>query len=378
MGYRFQFRPYQRRFRQPLKTSHGNWEVREGIILRLTDDAGRVGWGEIAPLPWFGSETIAQALGFCRQLGEEVTEEEIKGIPEELPACQFGFESAVEDLSLAKARGTRGQGDKGTREIGETGRRGDGETRKTREIGEIGETRNRGKTNNKQQTTNNKQQTTNNKQQTTNNKHYSCLLPTGKEALQAWQTAWKKGQCTFKWKVGVSSTEEEIKVFEQLAQTLPATAKLRLDANGGLSLEEAKEWLRVADRTGIVEFLEQPLLPQQFDTMLELSGSYSTPLALDESVANLEQLEDCYQKGWRGIFVIKAAIAGSPKRLRQFCQEYKIDAVFSSVFETTIGRQAALRLAAELSHPNRAVGFGVNHWFREDRENWLENLWKTC
>ncbi len=170
----------------------------------------------------------------------------------------------------------------------------------------------------------------------------------------------------------MSSTEEEIKVFEQLAQALPATAKLRLDANGGLSLEEAKEWLRVADRTGIVEFLEQPLPPQQFDTMFELSGSYSTPLALDESVANLEQLEDCYQKGWRGIFVIKAAIAGSPKRLRQFCQEYKIDAVFSSVFETTIGRQAALRLAAELSHPNRAVGFGVNHWFKGNGEDPLQ------
>ncbi|HAA31219.1 MAG TPA: o-succinylbenzoate synthase, partial [Cyanobacteria bacterium UBA8553] len=90
---------------------------------------------------------------------------------------------------------------------------------------------------------------------------------------------------------------------------------------------------------------------------------YSTPIALDESVATIDQLEECYQKGWRGIFVIKVAIAGSPKRLRQFCQKHDIDTVFSSVFETSIGRQAALQLAAELSNPNRAVGFGVNHWF---------------
>ena len=102
--------------------------------------------------------------------------------------------------------------------------------------------------------------------------------------------------------------------------------------------------------------------------MLELSDRYSTPIALDESVATLNQLEDCYQRGWRGIFVIKVAIAGSPRRLRQFCREHEIDAVFSSVFETAIGRQAALELAAQLSLNHRAVGFGVNHWFVEEQE----------
>jgi O-succinylbenzoate synthase len=135
--------------------------------------------------------------------------------------------------------------------------------------------------------------------------------------------------------------------------------------------------LKAADEAGIVEFLEQPLPPGQFDAMLEMRTRYSTPIALDESVATLTQLEECYQRGWRGVFVIKAAIAGSPKRLRQFCQDYNIDAVFSSVFESAIARQAALQLAAELSNPNRAVGFGVNHWFNEDDETWLEHLWNT-
>jgi len=114
----------------------------------------------------------------------------------------------------------------------------------------------------------------------------------------------------------------------------------------------------------------------QFDAMLELSDRYSTQLALDESVATLDQLQASYQQGWRGIFVIKPAIAGSPSRLRQFCREHEIDAVFSSVFETAIGRQAALKLAVELSRHNRAAGFGINHWFNEDDETWLAHLWK--
>jgi O-succinylbenzoate synthase len=108
-----------------------------------------------------------------------------------------------------------------------------------------------------------------------------------------------------------------------------------------------------------------------------MSWHYSTPIALDESVATLDQLEDCYKRGWRGIFVIKTAIAGSPRRLRQFCQAHAIDAVFSSVFESAIARLAALQLAAELSNPNRAIGFGVNHWFNEDDKTWLEHLWKA-
>ena len=169
---------------------------------------------------------------------------------------------------------------------------------------------------------------------------------------------------TFKWKIGLAPIQQELAIFNQLIKNLPSTAKLRLDANGGLNPQQARAWLQAADNTGgMVEYIEQPLTVREFGKMLALSSDYATPLALDESVANLKQLEDCYHQGWRGIFVIKAAIAGSPQRLRKFCQQYQIDAVFSSVLATKIARKAALRLAAELSSPHRAVGFGVDHWF---------------
>ncbi len=321
--YDFDFRLYQRHFRQPLKTHHGSWNIREGIILRLGDETGKIGWGEIAPLPWFGSETLAQALEFCQQLGGRVVKEEIAGISEDLHACKFGFESALEELSRAKM------------------------PRRKREKGRI---------------------------------DYCYLLPTGAAALQAWRKVWQgkvASPATFKWKIGVDFFAEEMKLFQKLIQELPSQAKLRLDANGGLSLEEAKAWLETTDKSGMVEFIEQPLSPQEFEQMLALSRDYSTPLALDESVATVKQLEECYQKGWRGVFVIKAAIAGSPARLRHFCNNNKIDTVFSSVFETAIAREAVLDLAAELANPHRALGFGVNDWFFEAESNWLEMLWKT-
>jgi O-succinylbenzoate synthase len=339
--YRFEFRPYRRPFKRPLSTSHGIWDVREGIILRLTDETGRVGWGEIAPIPWFGSESLQQALDFCQQLPPKITATDVFSISAKLPACQFGFESAWE-----WGEGGRGRG-------------GEGENlfNPKSQIQVVLKAHQRCDPKSKIA--------------------YSYLLPTGEAALQSWQTAWNQGNRTFKWKIGVASIEDELQVFDQLIQSLPVSTQLRLDANGGLSRQEANQWLRISDEVGIVEFLEQPLPPEQFDAMLEMNTQYSTPIALDESVATLDQLEACYQRGWRGIFVIKVAIAGSPKRLRQLCQEHEIDMVFSSVFETAIAKQAALQLATELSHQNRALGFGVNHWFNEDDKTWLEQLWKN-
>ncbi|MDZ8185904.1 MAG: o-succinylbenzoate synthase [Nostoc sp. ChiSLP02] len=338
MIYRFKFRPYRRRFVRTVSTSHGKWDIRDGIILRLTDELGRVGWGEIAPISWFGSETMEQALDFCRQLPAEITDETIFSIPDELPACQFGFESAQECV-----------GRWGDREMGGWG---DGE---------------------------------NNSSLLTPYSSlfpYSALLSAGEAALSQWESLWQQGYRTFKWKIGVNAIANELKIFESLTQTLPVSSKLRLDANGGLSYEQANLWLWTCDNLQAnrkqapeIEFLEQPLPVEQFQGMLELSMCYGTAIALDESVATLAQFIHCYQQGWREIFVIKPGIIGSPSRLRKFCEQHEIDAVFSSVFETAIGRQAALQLAAELSRNHRAVGFGIDHFF-EQEETWLQSLWK--
>ncbi len=101
MLYQFSFHPYQRRFKYPLSTSHGVWDVREGIIIQLVDETGQIGWGEIAPISWFGSESLQQALNFCQQLPPKITTRDIFTIPSQFPACQFGFESAQE-WGLAK------------------------------------------------------------------------------------------------------------------------------------------------------------------------------------------------------------------------------------------------------------------------------------
>lgn len=321
MVYRFKFSPYCHQFKQPLKTHHGIWEKREGIILQLADEQGKNGWGEIAPLSWFGSETLQQALEFCQQLPKKLTSELIFAIPDELPTCQFGFESAWEDMNALP-----------------------------------------------------------NLENLEQHLKFSGLLPSGKAALPLFKTLFQQGFRTFKWKIAVHPISDELQLLKQLTELILETinseteklevVNLRLDANGGLSWEEANKWLSICDELQSnfikIEYLEQPLSVEQFAEMLALSQQYLTSIALDESVATLSQIRDCYQQSWRGIFVIKPCIVGSPRKLRKLCLENQIDAVFSSVFETSVGRQAALRLAVELSHPQRAVGFGIGHWFQDN------------
>lgn len=334
-----EWRVYQRSFKQPLATAHGLWAVREGIILRLTDAQGHIGYGEIAPLPWFGSETLADAIALCQSLPSPLTWDAMRAIPDHRPACQFGFESAAWDWHSQRYGTTTHLRDGGL---------------------------------------------------PFDSPHLTCgLLTTGESALTTWPALWQAGHRTLKWKIGVAPIDQELTWFDHLVTHLPEPAQLRLDANGGLTQAEAEQWLTRCDALRergnsapcpTIEFLEQPLPPSQFSQLQQLSQRYHTPLALDESVATLAQLMQVQAQGWQGILVLKPAIAGFPSRLLQYCRDYDVDCVISSVFETGIGRSALLTWVdrwAGGTDPLRALGLGTVAWFADD---WLtctpEMLWR--
>ncbi len=312
MGIELAIRLYRRRFAQPLHTAHGPWMWREGLLLRLRDSLGRVGYGEVAPIPWFGSESVAEALAFCRAQGGEWRS---PPIPAELPATQFGLESAMAELATENS------------DIWQ-------EPASTAVCG---------------------------------------LLPAGEKALEIAPQRLAQGHRTLKWKIGVGSIADEIGWLDQLMKDLPPDTQLRLDANGGLSLPQAEQWLVACDRVNtnpqgaVIEHLEQPLPIDQVGELRELGERYGTAIALDESVATMAQLEGCWEQGWRGVFVVKPAIAGSPQTLEAFCQKHRPRLVFSSAFETVVGRRAALAIAARCSlAPAPALGFGTQGWFADD------------
>lgn len=339
MTLRFRVKPYRRRFRQPLHTAHGVWAWREGLLLRAQDADGRVGYGEVAPIPWFGSETLAEAAAFCQDL---VADGRLSAtIPDRLPATQFGVDIAIAALANSPSHHPQATSPHQSDFCENPADRIAGQAFEPPASAICG------------------------------------LLPAGDQALLTWPKLWQQGTRTFKWKIGVGAIAEELTHLETLAQQIPAEGRLRLDANGGLSLAAAAQWLAVCDRlnaspqTCTVEFLEQPLPPDQVEAMQRLSGQFQTAIALDESVATVSQLLEHLQRGWPGIFVVKPVIAGSPHHLRTLWRTHAPRLVLSSAFETPVGRRCALALAATytLDCPQMAsfaLGFGTLGWFADD------------
>ncbi len=81
MSARLQWRRYRRAFRAPLQVSGRTWFEREGIIIRLDKDDGSVGFGEIAPVPWFPVECLEEAGVFLDSLGGVYDGSKIETLP---------------------------------------------------------------------------------------------------------------------------------------------------------------------------------------------------------------------------------------------------------------------------------------------------------
>jgi len=308
MSFRFEFLPYRAALRQPLLTAHGAMAAREGLIVRLSAEDGRTALGEIAPLPVWGSETLAAATAFCTALPPSLDEAAILTIPDHLPCCQFAFENALATLRHPNAPALV----------------------RTFAI--------------------------------------AALLPAGPAVLAALAAAAARGHTCFKWKVGVGSAAEEIGLLGRVLEHLPAGSSLRLDANGAWDVPTAGAWLEACEGRPI-EFIEQPFPPGHEEPVIRLAHEFTTRLALDESVACRADLVRWLDFGWPGIYVIKPSLAGSPSRLLHLLEGYEAEAVFSSALETAIGARAALQFAARASHDHRELGFGTIGCFADEHLN---------
>ncbi|MEM9489012.1 MAG: enolase C-terminal domain-like protein [Myxococcota bacterium] len=79
------------------------WTERRGVLLRLTDELGHVGWGEASPLPGFSRDSLDQCRGELEQLDwpdEAIDVPRAWHLAERVasPAARFAAESALFDL----------------------------------------------------------------------------------------------------------------------------------------------------------------------------------------------------------------------------------------------------------------------------------------
>lgn len=138
-------------------------------------------------------------------------------------------------------------------------------------------------------------------------------------------------------------------------------AKIRLDANGSWSVDEAVDFVRQARSQDIeIEYLEQPV--KTIDEMIELktklvAENLSVLLAADELVRKSET--PLAVSGAADVLVLKAAPLGGISRALDISAELRLPAVVSSALDSSVGISMGAHLAAALPELNFDCGLGT-------------------
>ncbi len=302
----FEFKAYRRSFAEIYRTASDAMPKRPGVLIRLRDKEGQPGFGEIAPIETFGSESLVSALAVCSQLEGKVEYAKVVGQLDDYPCVRFGFESALAII------GKELLWPEIPNPIPVAGLLSDIRDRtKIRKLIDEG---------------------------------YQCL----------------------KFKIGKEGFAVERRALEEAVELAEGSIGFRLDANGGLDLKTARNWLESVEGLPI-EFIEQPMEKGEEATMLKLANDYPTPIALDESVVQVDDLKRWKDAHWPGVFVVKPSLSGSYDSLRDELKTGESDSlVFSSSLETKIGASHALSVALALGQNKRALGFGVADLFADE------------
>jgi o-succinylbenzoate synthase len=305
---------YSLPLREAWVDSHGRLESREGWLVRIR--AGdQTGYGDCAPLPSLGTETLDAAGDALASLSASLSGRSLRdafaGLPRApgpAPAARCGVETALADLAARAAGRPMAHwlaGDAGSA---------------CRVNGVLG--------------------------------------PVG-PALRRARAGLPESPGVWKVKVAVAAWSEEQPLLEQLVGLLPPGARLRLDANGGWTRGEAARILPVLAGWP-VDSLEEPVRGAGRDELRQLQDSVDFPLALDESLTLQPELADAVERQ-----VLKPMLLGGPLATLRRARRREKQTVVTSSIESAVGVWAAVHTAAALNN-DLAHGLATSGWLARD------------
>ncbi|MFY1827777.1 mandelate racemase/muconate lactonizing enzyme family protein [Myxococcus fulvus] len=341
---------------QPLKTARGTYSAREGFLVRLEDEEGRVGLGEAMPLPEFGTESLpvcgevlaawlssleGQFLGDTVRAVEDTlspfppTVARGEGVrvrarhpapPGPVPAAEHALELALLDL-LARRQGVPLcwlLAEEARPEV-----------------------------------------------------LVNALLSgeTAEALVDEARAAVAEGYGTLKLKVSGRALEEDEQRVKAVREAVGPDVKLRLDANGGWTELEAK---RALDKLGWyqLELVEQPTPPDDLAALWRVQRRAPCMVAADESLGSPETLRallgaDPLMGGGPavGAVVLKPMVLGGLLPglvVAMRAARLGMQAYVTSSLDGVVARAGAAHLAAALPSGALASGLAVGRLFKSE------------
>ena len=139
---------------------------------------------------------------------------------------------------------------------------------------------------------------------------------------------------------------------------------VRVDANGGWSVDEAVRAAAALTADGPLEYLEQPCAT--VDELAALRRRVDVPIAADESIRKADDPLAVVRAHAADIAVLKVAPLGGVSPTLAIAAQIDIPVVISSALDSAVGIAAGLTAAAALPALRHACGLGTGGLFLED------------
>ncbi|RRQ29640.1 O-succinylbenzoate synthase [Rhodococcus sp. Eu-32] len=144
--------------------------------------------------------------------------------------------------------------------------------------------------------------------------------------------------------------------------------RVRVDANGGWTVDQAVEALTLLTEDGDLEYAEQPCatVPELVEVRRRLPG---VRIAADESIRRAEDPLRVVRAGGADVAVLKVAPLGGMRALLELAGElgeYGVPVVVSSALDSAVGMASGLAAASAIPRLEFACGLGTGSLLETD------------
>jgi O-succinylbenzoate synthase len=143
-----------------------------------------------------------------------------------------------------------------------------------------------------------------------------------------------------------------------------AVPTVRVDANGGWSVDEAVAAATALTADGPLEYMEQPC--KTVPELAEVRRRVDVPIAADESIRKADDPLHVVRADAADIAVLKVAPLGGVCKLLAIAEQIDIPIVVSSALDSAVGIGRGLLAAAALPELPYACGLGTGGLFIDD------------
>ena len=196
------------------------------------------------------------------------------------------------------------------------------------------------------------------------------------ETIDHFKKSYDKGFRTFKIKSGFP-VHQLIKTLKALSDTAEQNCKFRIDANRSWPADDFSGIIKQLEDFNI-EYIEEPHLSADIQSLTNTIQNSTIPIALDESIINIEHLKKLLKKLPETVIVIKPMILGNLFDLFETIDLHRTHfnkIVVTTALESSIGRKSIASVASLIGASNMAHGLNTGRFFETDlsRENFISD-----